>query len=89
VRALSHIDMAVRTVQGGARPIAATLALTDDTGQIHRIETGSFHGVCPVLIWRTWLKDHIVQYRMGSAIGYGVLEHGYREEERLVEFENE
>jgi hypothetical protein len=89
VRALSHIAMAVRTVQGGARPIAATLALTDETGKIHRIETGSFHGVCPVLIGRTWVKDHIVQYRMGSAIGYGILEHGYREEERLSEFENE
>jgi hypothetical protein len=89
VRALEKIDIAVRTVQGGARPASAKLVLTDDAGKVHRLETGTFHGVCPVLIWRTWVKDHIVQYRMGDAIGYGVLEHGYREDDRLVEFEGD
>jgi len=89
VLGLEKIDITVRTVQGGARPIGAKLTLTDETGKIHHIETGTFHGVCPVLIWHTWVKDHIVQYRMGNAIGYGILEHGYREDERLTEFEIE
>jgi hypothetical protein len=83
------MDLTVQTVQGGARPVAAKLALTDETGKVFHIETGTFHGVCPVLIWHTWVKDHIVQYRMGDAIGYGILEHGYREDARLTEFENE
>jgi hypothetical protein len=89
VRALEKIDIAVRTVQGGARPTFAKLTLQDDAGKVHHLETGSFHGVCPVLIWRTWVKDHIVQYRMGSSVGYGILEHGYRDEDRLAEFEND
>ena len=89
VLALDKIDVTVRTVQGGARPIAARLALVDEKGNHHHIETGTFHGVCPVLIWRTWVKDHVVQYRMGSAIGYGILEHGYREDERLAELETD
>ena len=89
VLGLEKIDVTVRTVQGGARPVAAELTLTDESGKVHHIETGTFHGVCPVLIWRTWVKDHIVQYRMGNAVGYGILEHGYREDAKLAEFEIE
>ena len=87
VLALASIDVQVDTAQGGARPLGAQLTLTDETGAVHRIETTAFHGVCPVLIKRTWVKDHIVGYRMGEAFGYGVLEHGYRDGPRLAEFE--
>jgi hypothetical protein len=89
VLGLEKIDVTVRTVQGGARPTFAKLALIDESGKAHHIETGSFHGVCPVLIGATWVKDHIVQYRMENAVGYGVLEHGYREDTRLTELEAE
>jgi len=87
--ALTDLAIDVRTVQGGARPVGARLTLTDEAGKIHRIRTESFHGVCPVLIGRTWLKDHLVRYRMGEAIGYGILEHGYREDDALPELVSE
>jgi len=85
VLALTDLAIEVRTVQGGARPVGATLVLTDETGAVHRIESETFHGVCPVLIGRTWLKDCIVRYRKGDAVGYGILEHGYREDDVLAE----
>jgi len=85
VLALTDLVIDVRTVQGGARPIGATLVLTDETGAVHRIETDGVHGVCPVLICRTWLKDCLVRYRAGDAVGYGILEHGYREDDSLSE----
>lgn len=85
VLALTDLAIEVRTVQGGARATGATLALTDESGVTHHITTDGFCGVCPVLIRRTWLKDGIVRYRKGDALGYGILEHGYREDETLAE----
>jgi hypothetical protein len=85
VLALTDLAIEVTTVQGGARATAARLVLTDEAGAVHRIETDAFLGVCPFLIRRTWLKDGFVRYRMGGAVGYGILEHGYREDDALPE----
>jgi hypothetical protein len=87
VLALSEIEMEVSTVQGGARPVGVRVRMTDELGRAHEVRSETVHAVCPVLIRSTWVKDHIVRYRMGDAIGYGILEHGYTEDDQLAEFE--
>jgi hypothetical protein len=84
---LDDVVLAVTTADGGSRFVAATATLTDQRGRRHQIETGAIRGVAPVLLWSSWLKDYVVEYRMADRAGYGIFEHGYREGEPLVEFE--
>jgi hypothetical protein len=85
---LNDLAMSIKTADGGTRPVAAALTLTDELGRQHRIESGRIVGECPVRIWNNWLKDYLVEYRMGDRLGYGVLEHGYREGAPLAEFQD-
>jgi hypothetical protein len=84
--ALHDVSMRVQTADGGTRLVAAEATLTDELGRAHHIASGRICGVAPVLIWNTWLKDFLVEYRMNGRIGYGVFEHGYREGDRLDVF---
>lgn len=77
---LSDIDIHVETADGNTRPTAVCAKITDETGREHYIVSESVHGIGPVRIWRTWLRDAIVSYRCGTRRGYGILEHGYLEE---------
>jgi hypothetical protein len=83
---LADIDLRVDTADGGTRPVAATATLVDETGRSHHIRSGAIRGLCAVPVWSCWLKDYLVEYRRGDELGYGVLEHGYREGAPLDEF---
>jgi hypothetical protein len=83
---LADIDMRVEVADGGSRPVATEVTLVDESGRSHHIVSGRMHGVCAVPIWSCWLKDCIVEYRRGDELGYGILEHGYREGTPLDEF---
>ena len=80
-----HVHFGHRTLQGHPSFVAIGADNHYLDRAVHRIETESFHGVCPVLIRHTWVKDNLVRYRKGDAIGYGILEHGYREGDVLAE----
>jgi hypothetical protein len=83
---LRAVSIDAETADGGTRLVAAEARLTDENGGQHRLVSGRICGVCPVLIWSCWLKDYLVEYRMGDEVGYGVFEHGYKEGEALSEF---
>src|SRR5437899_927299 len=77
--ALTGIELAVETADGGARQLGVDGRLTDERGREHHIVGEEVLVNCPVQYGRTWLKDGITRYRCGDRTGFGILEHGYVE----------
>ena len=78
--ALTGIELAVATADGGARQLGVDARLTDERGREHRVVGEEVLVNCPVQFGRTWLKDGITRYRYRDRVGYGIHEHGYVEE---------
>src|SRR3989454_3022185 len=77
--ALTGIELAVETADGGARQLGVDGRLTDERGREHHVVGEEVLVNCPVQYGRTWLKDGITRYRCGNRTGFGILEHGYVE----------
>jgi len=77
--ALSGVELAVETADGGTRQLGVEARLRDERGREHHVVGEEVLVNCPVQYGRTWLKDGITRYRSGERVGYGILEHGYVE----------
>lgn len=77
---LQDVEIHVETADGNTRATAVSAVITDERGRRHRIVSDGVLGTAPVRIWRTWLRDSFVRYRMEDRTGYGILEHGYLED---------
>lgn len=79
LHALGDIEMAVETADGGTRQVGVDVRFTDERRRPYHAVGEEVVAVCPVAFDRTWLRDGITRYRMGTRIGWGILEHGYTE----------
>ena len=73
--------MKVATADGGRRPTGVELRMTDASGCEHLVIGEHVLAIAPVQFGRSWLKDGFTRYTMDGRVGYGILEHGYLEED--------
>ncbi len=78
---LAKIQMQVQTTDGGTRQLGVDLRLTDERGRDHHIVGEEVLAIASTWFGRTCIKDGFTRYRYGDRVGYGILEHGYREQE--------
>jgi hypothetical protein len=78
---LAKVEMEVQTTDGGTRQVGVDLKITDERGREHHIVGEKVLAIAPAWFGRTWVKDGFTRYRYGDRVGYGILEHGYIEED--------
>ena len=82
VMGLSKIQMDVRTTDGDTRAEGVDLHITDERGRDHHIIGEEVLANAAVWFGRTSLKDGFTRYRYGDRTGYGILEHGFVEQDQ-------
>lgn len=78
---LAEVEMAVRTTDGGTRQTGVDLRLTDELGRDHHVIGEEVLAIATAPFGRTRIRDGFTRYRYGDRVGYGILEHGYIEQD--------